>query len=175
MVAYREISKCLRISDKRIAIPRALLLAAKSKQFFEKLRRMRDLNEATVDPIHADYSFELDLNEFGKPMRVKVQAEAHEQEAVNSAYKRVLQSTSCGKCTPESLPTTARRDIWISHRCASGFTPLHPIIRTTLENLSYHPGIDKTGRKHNADFRHRPSGLFGQLPRRQEEGDVQKA
>ena len=112
IIGKREYIKSLHTTDKRIAIPMALRLAATAKQLFNEIPRnmsnpnklrqpiVKKASERLPDDedeleegegLRIDYSFEIDLDEFRSPKRIRVQAEPHEQEAVNSAIKTALE------------------------------------------------------------------------------------
>lgn len=63
-VGGREITKTLRTTDRRIAIPRALLLASKALQLFEELRTMPNEKK---DGFQFDFGMNYSFDELGLP------------------------------------------------------------------------------------------------------------
>lgn len=99
-LGLHEITKGLGTSDKREAIPKALMLAARAKALFHELR-MKKKKGAPL--LRVDYTFKVDLDDLGRPTSIQVEAEPDEQEAVNSAIKAVLDSKSSPKAATNSL------------------------------------------------------------------------
>jgi integrase len=91
---FREITRTLNTSDRQIAMPRCLALAAKVKHLFYNLRQMSKNKNLLQDGIPINFEFEINFNDFGKPKSVKVQAEPHEQDAVVAAITAALGSTA---------------------------------------------------------------------------------
>ncbi|MEO6563832.1 MAG: DUF6538 domain-containing protein [Nitrosospira sp.] len=108
----REYIKSLQTTDKNIAVPLALRLAATAKQLFYELKvgmskpdnsRQLTLNKKTKlisededeldegEGLRFNYEMFLDLDDGGFLKGIKLQAEPHEQEAVNSAIKTALE------------------------------------------------------------------------------------
>lgn len=56
-------------------------------------------NNPNINELVADFTLEIDLNEFGKPSKIKVEAEAHEKDAVDSAIAAAL-----GNNQPTAIP-----------------------------------------------------------------------
>jgi hypothetical protein len=91
LIGKREITKTLYTTDKRAAIPRGLRMAAKVKELFEELRQMPPKDKrVNSDAIEFNYSIILELDDFQKPKKLSVNAEAHEEQAVNSAIRTAL-------------------------------------------------------------------------------------
>ena len=90
------IQQTLHTSDRREAIILARALAAKTDTIFRDLRTMKKQRPAQqttpATGSHFDYIMEIDLSDSGRPKSIKVQAEPHEQEAVNSAIATALQN-----------------------------------------------------------------------------------
>jgi hypothetical protein len=83
----REITKFLEAVDKKAAVPQALLLAGRCKLPFAEMREMVKKNRGGF---RTNYTLKVELDGIGKPKSIDVQAEPHEQEAVNSAIQTVL-------------------------------------------------------------------------------------
>lgn len=71
IIGKRELTKSLGTTDKHVAIPRALRLAAEAKRLFFEIRHMASGREVVpkrgkVDSFRVDFGFELDLGELGK-------------------------------------------------------------------------------------------------------------
>jgi integrase len=99
----REITKALPTSDRSAAIPMALSLAHQAKLLFNRLRGMTKKKHNPDDkPLEFGYTIEFELDDFGAAKRVKVQAEPHEQAAVNSAIHTAITSSLQGR--PGTLP-----------------------------------------------------------------------
>jgi len=91
MLNAREITKALPTADRRVAIPLALSLAHQAKVLFNRLRGMtRHKNNPDDESTELRYIFEIELDDLGLPKRLKVQAEPHEQAAVDSAIQTAL-------------------------------------------------------------------------------------
>lgn len=89
----REITKSLPTSDIKTATPLVLTLASQAKQLFIRLREMtKSTKTLDGDTFNFAYTMELELDQFGAPKRVKVQAEPHEQDAVNSAIRTSIEA-----------------------------------------------------------------------------------
>jgi len=90
-LGIREITKALPTANRHEAVPLALSLAHQAKALFFRLRlRMKKPNRSNDDLVEQGYTLELVLDGFGRTTGVKLQAEAHEQDAANSALKTVL-------------------------------------------------------------------------------------
>lgn len=101
----REITKALPTSDRRLAIPLALSLAHQAKLLFNRLRGMtRNENNPDDEAFIVGYTIEFDLDDFGAAKRVKIQAEPHEQDAVNSAIEAALTSGLQARKSAAGLP-----------------------------------------------------------------------
>lgn len=93
--------KSLHTYEKRLAIILARNLASQTDQIFIKIRNMA--KNPNHDELSADFTLEIELNDFGKPSRIKVEAEAHEKDAVDSAITAALgnnQPTIIQKISP---------------------------------------------------------------------------
>ena len=104
-LGVREFNRALRTTDRREAAPYALYLASKALHLFMRLRAMPDKNEV----LSIGYIFEIDLDEFRSPKRIKVQAEPHEQEAVNSAIKAALEHSQTSSSLQERVTPNPSR------------------------------------------------------------------
>lgn len=93
-LGVREITKALPSSSSRQeAVALALSLAHQAKHLFLQLRRTMSKSKTASPPaLDFGYTLELDLDDLGLPKRVKVQAEPHEEDAVNAALRTVLLS-----------------------------------------------------------------------------------
>ena len=83
----REITKFLDAADRKTAVPQALLLAGRCKLLFVEMREMAKKNRGGFK---TNYQLKVELDGIGKPKSFDVQAEPHEQEAVNSAIETIL-------------------------------------------------------------------------------------
>jgi len=97
IVGVREFVKTLPTQDRHAAAAIALSLAAQAKQLFIKLRAMKKPKTPKPDQNGFNYTLEYDLDESGAPTRVKIQAEPHEQEAVNSAIRATFESSATSR------------------------------------------------------------------------------
>ena len=83
-VGGREITKALKTTDRLVAIPLALSLAAQAKVLFNELRgRMGKKTE--VDSIETGYTLTYDFDDSGKVKTLAIQAEPHETESAVAA------------------------------------------------------------------------------------------
>lgn len=96
--------KSLHTSDRRTAIILARGLAARTDQIFMKLRDMA--KKMPDDELVLEYSLEIELNDLGMPSKIKVQAEPHEQESVNSAIAVAIKSTKTPAMAASNAPVT---------------------------------------------------------------------
>lgn len=102
----REITKALPTADRKAAIPLALSLAHQAKLLFNRLRGMTQYKTNPDDePIEIGYTLEFEFDESGSPKRVKVQAEPHEQVAVDSAIKTAITSSLQARHNAPGLAT----------------------------------------------------------------------
>jgi hypothetical protein len=83
--------RSLETSDRRLAIVRGRALAAYTDAIFQKIMATKSGNSHGSQ---WDYTLEIDFNEFGKPKKMRVEAEPHEEDAVNSAIKAALSASS---------------------------------------------------------------------------------
>lgn len=118
-LGIREITKALPTTNRQEAVALALSLAHQAKVLFFRLRqRMKKPNSSNDDSLEVGYTLEFSLDSFGFATGVKVQAEPHEQEAVNSALQTVLAnqgkrsapSTQETKDRPTAEPPSAERN-----------------------------------------------------------------
>lgn len=93
--------KSLNTYEKRTAIILARSLAARTDEIFIRLRNMA--NRSRGNELYADFTLEIDLNEFGKPSRIRVEAESHEQEAVSA----VVSALRAGESVVPAAPAKA--------------------------------------------------------------------
>lgn len=122
VVGKREFIKALHTTDKHIAVPKALRLAATAKQLFSELTNSMTKPDKLRQPFHKgklvsenendsdegegltiNYEMALDLDEFGFLKGLKVKAEPHEQEAVNSAIKTTLDHDQNKRAVMDSM------------------------------------------------------------------------
>jgi hypothetical protein len=80
----------LATSDRRLAVIRARVLAALTDLIFHDMTMAKKTDDS--DHILTEYIMKLELNDFGKPTSLHIDAEPHEQEAVNSAIRAALES-----------------------------------------------------------------------------------
>lgn len=80
----------LATSDRRLAVIRARALAARTDLIFHQMIMAKKTDDS--GHILTEYIMKLELNDFGKPTSLHVEAEPHEQEAVNSAIRAALES-----------------------------------------------------------------------------------
>jgi hypothetical protein len=97
----REITKSLKTSDKCLAFPVALSLAAKTKQTFNELRGRMAKKGNKDGSITRDYSLVYEFHESGNVKAISIQAEPHETEAVKEATKAFIDAT--GVVRPSNL------------------------------------------------------------------------
>lgn len=105
-IGVREIVKVLPTQDRCIAGSIALSLAAQAKQLFIRLRGMAKHNKTNNDNPIFGYTLEFDLDESGATKRLKVQAEPHEEDAVNSAIRTAIESGVTARNKSQALPTS---------------------------------------------------------------------
>lgn len=97
--------KSLHTCDRRMAIILARGLAARTDQIFMKLRDMA--KKTPTDELVLEYSLEIELNDLGRPSKIKVQAEPHEQESVNAALAVALKNTTVPAMATSNSPVTS--------------------------------------------------------------------
>ena len=92
-IGRREIVKALPTSDRKLATTMALSFAGQAKLLF---LRMRDVNNGKKAPpdtwLTFGYTLEYEFDQAGGPKRIKIQAEPHEQQAVDSAIRTAIES-----------------------------------------------------------------------------------
>lgn len=104
IIGVREFVKSLPTQDRNIAGPIALSLAAQAKQLFTRLRDMaKQKKPQNVNPGFG-YTLEYDLDESGAIKRVKIQAEPHEQDAVNSAIRTAIETGAVARQKFHTMP-----------------------------------------------------------------------
>jgi hypothetical protein len=85
----REITKALKTTDRSVAIPLALSLAAQAKVLFNELRgRMGKKTE--VDSIEFGYTLTYDFDDSGKVKSFAIQAEPHETDSAVAAGSAMM-------------------------------------------------------------------------------------
>lgn len=94
VVGGREITKTLKTSDKRIAVPVALSLAAKTKQMFNELRGMMGKRNTPEESSGFDYTISYELDDSGQVKGFTLNAEPHETEAAIAAATAVIESNA---------------------------------------------------------------------------------
>jgi integrase len=107
IIGTREFVKALPTQDHRIAGPIALSLAAQAKRLFIRLRGMANRNTPQSESLDFGYTLECDLDESGMVRRVKIQAEPHEQAAVDSAICAAIESGATARQKTQTLPAHA--------------------------------------------------------------------
>jgi hypothetical protein len=88
VIGRRVLVQSLETSDRRMAIIRGRALAAKTDAIFQRITMTKKSSRA--DDLRIDYTLKIDLNEFGFPSSITVDAQPEEQEAVNSAIRTAL-------------------------------------------------------------------------------------
>lgn len=111
-LGVRELTKALPTSSRQECVVLALSLAHQAKQLFIRLRNpMKKTRSASEDLQDIGFTLEIDLDDFGATKRVKIQAEAHEEAAVNAALRTVLergvQRSASPQPPPSALPKVA--------------------------------------------------------------------
>lgn len=167
-LGVREITKALPSSSSRQeAVALALSLAHQAKHLFLQLRRTMSKSKTASPPaLDFGYTLELDLDDLGLPKRVKVQAEPHEEDAVNAALRTVLLSrgrsvapaiNSTEVSAPpqaEPLVTTATTTTTANESCDGRRTVRQPpMLSKVIEDyLSGYPKQSKSAmfKKHQA-------------------------
>lgn len=96
LIGKRYLTKSLETAHLGTAITLARAYAAKTDALYQHLRTMK---KSSTPENHFGYTFKVDLDAWGKPSSITVDAEPEEQEAVNSAIRTVLESTG-GRSTP---------------------------------------------------------------------------
>jgi integrase len=94
LLGGREITKTLKTSDRGIALPVALSLAAKAKQLFNQLRRKMANKDMSSELIRLDYTLSYDFDELGLVKKMSIQAEPHENEAVIAAATAIIENNA---------------------------------------------------------------------------------
>lgn len=89
-LGLREITRALPTSDRNVAVPMALSLAHQAKLHFLRLRQRMKKPNTTDEHLDLGYTLELRFDEAGQPTFMKVEAEPHEQDAVNAVVREVL-------------------------------------------------------------------------------------
>jgi integrase len=108
-LGIREITKALPTTNRQEAVPIALSLAHQAKLLFFRLRqRMKKINNSENESLELGYTLELELDSFGFPTKVKVQAEVHEEDAVNTALKTVFDSRNDRRLATSDTAATSR-------------------------------------------------------------------
>lgn len=107
IIGAREFVKALPTQDRRIAGPIALSLAAQAKRLFIRLRGMAKRNTPQSESLDFSYTLECDLDELGGLTKFRVQAEPHEQAAVDSAIRTVIESGITARQKTQVLPAHA--------------------------------------------------------------------
>lgn len=107
-VGGREITKALKTTDRLVAIPLALSLAAQAKVLFNELRgRMSKKTE--VDSIETGYTLTFNLDDSGKLKTFAIQAEPHETEsavAAGAAMMSAMAQSGPRQAMPAPIQTT---------------------------------------------------------------------
>jgi integrase len=83
--------KSLNTTSKKIAVMLARNLASQSDNLFEHIRAM---SKKTTDNFLATYTLEIDLDEYRRPTKIRVDAEPHETEAVRAAIDPMINSSN---------------------------------------------------------------------------------
>lgn len=129
IVGARELVKSLLTQDCRVAEPIALSLAAQAKQLFIKLRGMAKRKTTSTKLLSLNYTIQCDINELGLPTGVKIEAEPHEQEAVNSAIRTIYASAVAHHQKPQSSDTAP------GNTTAIHLNDPVPTLKTVIDNF----------------------------------------
>jgi integrase len=125
IISRRELTKSLNTSDRSLAIPRSLFLAAKAKLLFQRLREM--IKEKKLEEgLRVDFTFELSFDDFGKPTGIKVQAEPSEEKAVNSVIATALGSLALLPRTPMTVVEPLKKVVPTLEEIAKAFLADYP-------------------------------------------------
>ncbi|MDF3832149.1 hypothetical protein P3W85_04165 [Cupriavidus basilensis] len=137
-LGHTQLYKSLGTTSRREAVRLARALAVKTDQLFATAREM---TKAKPDEgLIVDWTMSIDFDEFCRP-RLNVQAEPHEQEAVNSAIRTALTSlpvpapTLTHPATPQTAPKPSTR----LADAAAQYLTQHELKPTTLKR--YKPVI----------------------------------
>lgn len=105
-IGAREITKALPTSNRNLATPMALSLAFQAKLLFIRLRGMTKSKKNPEDePIEFGYTLEYEFDDSSSIKRIKIQAEPHEQAAVNSAIRTAIESSAQARQNLQGLDT----------------------------------------------------------------------
>src|ERR1700730_15302097 len=86
LTGQTQLFRSLHTSDRREAALRARVVAVDSDHLFMKLRNM-----ATKQKLfRTDFKLKFDLDEFGKPSGIEIDAEPHESEAVKGVVATII-------------------------------------------------------------------------------------
>ena len=105
-IGCREIIRSLHTSNRKIAEPIALELAANTKRLFNKLRldmtiRKNKNGVPREDELLTNYEVQIDIGGLSLPIKFKGNGEIHEQEAINQGIKTFVDSI--GQYFPNSI------------------------------------------------------------------------
>jgi integrase len=110
-IGCREIIRSLHTSNRRIAEPIAVELAAKAKRLFLELRqdmsthKKNNEEDSSEDSFTTNYEFKIDFDEFKQVTSIFAKGEVHEQDSINSAIQTTLESLNQTTSTQSSRQT----------------------------------------------------------------------
>ncbi len=122
-LGLREITRALPTSDRNVAVPMALSLAHQAKLHFLRLRQRMKKPNTTDEHLDLGYTLELRFNESGQTEFMKVEAEPHEQDAVNAVVREVLAVRKASPTAKEALATSTSE-----HNARKSGTPLLSVV-----------------------------------------------
>lgn len=134
-VGLREITKALPTANRSLATPMALSLAFQAKLLFVRLREMKKTKtKPEDDSIQFGYTLEFELDEFGATKKVRVQAEPHEQDAVDSAIRTTFESSAKARHASQLLGTNMATAMSAPASAASTAPLFSAVIGDFLDN-----------------------------------------
>ena len=129
-VGGREITKALKTTDRLVAIPLALSLAAQAKVLFNELRgRMGKKTE--VDSIETGYTLTYDFDDSGQVKTFAIQAEPHETEsavAAGAAMMLAMAQSGPRQTMPAPIETT-------QHESQQGALQAAPTFKVVVDDF----------------------------------------
>lgn len=140
-VGGREITKALKTTDRFVALPLALSLAAQAKVLFNELRGRMGKKKTEVDSIEIGYTLTCDFDDSGKVKTLAIQAEPHETEsAVAAGSAMITAMAQAGLRQTMSVPTDT-----IQHGPPQGTRQATPTFKTVVDDfLSKYAKKNKT-------------------------------
>jgi integrase len=141
-----ELTKALDTDDRLIAESRCFVLAARAKQLFQQLRQMIKDKKVPDGSITMDYTVQFDMTSLRKV--ITVNAEPHEQEAVNQSLDKLANMAAMFSLSAEpTLAISDARSVALSDQ-----RPASPMLRDLAEQFldKYPKKKEEMLKKHRA-------------------------